>query len=160
MATDPSRPKPRYLNVTAISAKNGASTIECWRLAAPFKASSEAGVSGASFAQLGKAGSASYALIPAKFGGGLYNAPTVQYVAFLSGTAVVSVPDSRRSVTIKGGRDGLIIAVDTADVSKLGYNTKYPSEEQTIGIQIPTADGKVPAHTVLYLGPCKKEYSL
>ncbi|CAL8581567.1 hypothetical protein XPA_010209 [Xanthoria parietina] len=158
MATNPS-PKPRYLNLTAISAKNGASTIECWRLASPFKTASDAGVSGASLAQLGKTGSTSYTLIPARFDGGLHNAPTVQYVAFLSGTAVVSVPGSRQAATIKGGRDGLIIAADTADVSKQGHGTKYPSGEQTIAIQIPTEDGKVPAHTVLYAGPCRKEDS-
>lgn len=80
MATQPSHSKPPYLNVTAISAKNGASTIECWRLAAPFRASSEAGVSGASLAQLGKAGNTSYTLIPPKFDGGLHNAPTIQSV--------------------------------------------------------------------------------
>ena len=80
-ATHHSQPKqPPYLNLTAISAKNGVSTIECWQLAAPFITSSEAGVSGASFAQLGKAGNTSYALIPAKFDGGLHNAPTVQSV--------------------------------------------------------------------------------
>ena len=66
------------LNVTAISAANGASTIECWQLAAPFITSSTAGVSGAAFAQLGKAGNTSYAIIPAKFQGGLHNAPVVQ----------------------------------------------------------------------------------
>ncbi|KAL8728278.1 MAG: hypothetical protein Q9166_005519 [cf. Caloplaca sp. 2 TL-2023] len=144
MSLDQSKPKPASLNVTAISAKNGASTIECWQLSAPFKPSGEAGVSGASFAQLGKAGNASYALIPAR------------YVAFLSGEAVVSVPGSGESAMIKGGKDGLIIAADTADVSKKGHDTRYPTAEQTNAIQIPTADGKVPAHTVLYSGPCKK----
>ncbi|KAL8665070.1 MAG: hypothetical protein Q9168_007779 [Polycauliona sp. 1 TL-2023] len=156
-ATHHSQPKqPPYLNLTAISAKNGVSTIECWQLAAPFITSSEAGVSGASFAQLGKAGNTSYALIPAKFDGGLHNAPTVQYVAFLSGEAVVSVPN-QPPVTIKGGRDGMIIAADTAAVSKQGHDTKYPSGKQTTAIQIPTADGKVPAHTVLHAGPCGKK---
>ncbi|KAL8947388.1 MAG: hypothetical protein Q9222_006327 [Ikaeria aurantiellina] len=156
MATSPPRSAPTRLNVTAISAKNGTSTIECWQLSNPFKASADAGVAGASFAQLGKAGNTSYALIPPKFDGGLHNAPTVQYVAFLSGEAVVSVPESGQSATITGGRDGLIIAADTADVSAKGHDTKYPSEEQTVGIQIPTANGKVPEHTVLYPGPCKR----
>ncbi|KAL8804740.1 MAG: hypothetical protein Q9200_005696 [Gallowayella weberi] len=151
-----SNSKPTTLNVTAISAKNGASTIECWQLASPFKSSSQPGVSGASFAQLGKAGGVSYALIPAKFDGGLHNAPAVQYVAFLAGEAVVSTPESQQSAIIKGGKDGLIIAADTKDVSRLGHDTKYPSGEQTIGIQIPTVDGKVPPHTVLYSGPCRK----
>lgn len=80
-------------------------------------------------------------------------------MAFIAGEAVVSVPESGQSATIKGGKDGLIIAADTADVSRKGHDTKYPSEQETIGIQIPTADGKAPAHTVLYPGPCKKRDS-
>ncbi|KAL8723925.1 MAG: hypothetical protein Q9181_007078 [Wetmoreana brouardii] len=147
------------LNITAISAEDGASTIECWQLNAPFRASNEAGVSGVSFAQLGKAGNASYAVIPPEFNGGLHNAPAVQYVAFIAGEAVLSVPESGQSASIKGGKDGLIIAADTADVSRKGHDTYYPSGEETIGIQIPTADGDVPAHTVLYSGPCKKRDS-
>lgn len=80
MAANQSNSTPTTLNVTAISAKDGASTIECWQLAAPFKTSAEAGVSGAAIAQLGKAGSASYVVLPPKFNGGLHNAPAVQYV--------------------------------------------------------------------------------
>ncbi|KAL8786474.1 MAG: hypothetical protein Q9213_002790 [Squamulea squamosa] len=157
MANGHSQSEPAYLNLTAIGAKNGSSTIECWQLAAPLKVSNVAGVSGAAIAQLGQTGNTSYTLIPAKFDGGLHNAPTVQYVAFLSGKAVVSVPDSGQSATIQGGKDGLIIAADTANVSTKGHDTKYPSEEQTIAIQIPTADGKTPAHTVLYAGPCRRK---
>lgn len=61
---------PKTLIITAISAKNGASTIECWKLAAPFVVSSQAGVTGAAFAQLGSTGNTSYAVIPAKYDGG------------------------------------------------------------------------------------------
>ena len=70
--------KPSSLNITAISAKNGASNIECWQLSSSFAKSSQAGVSGAAFAQLGKTGNTSYAIIPARFDGGLHNAPVVQ----------------------------------------------------------------------------------
>lgn len=69
---------PKNLIITAISAKNGASTIECWKLAAPFVVSSQAGVTGAAFAQLGSTGNTSYAVIPAKYDGGLHNGPQAQ----------------------------------------------------------------------------------
>lgn len=72
-----------------------------------------------------------------------------RYVAFLTGEAVITVPETGQSVTIKGGKDGLIIAADTADVSKEGHDTRYPSGEETIAVVIPIADGKVPEHTVL-----------
>ncbi|KAI4120562.1 MAG: hypothetical protein LQ338_006925 [Usnochroma carphineum] len=159
MAADRSKSTPTYLSITAISAINGASTIECWRLTAPFKTSAEAGVSGASLAQLGKAGNVSYVVLPPRYNGGLHNAPAVQYVAFIAGKAIVSTPETRQSAIINGGKAGLIIAADTADVSKQGHDTQYPTEQQTIAIQIPTADGKVPEHTVLHPGPCRKDSS-
>lgn len=82
-----------------------------------------------------------------------------RYVAFLAGEAVVTIPDTGHSATIKGGKNGLIIAADTADVSKQGHITNYPSEEETAAIQIPIADGKVPEHIVLHAGTCTKEDS-
>jgi len=69
---------PPNLQLTAISAKDGASTIECWKLAAPFVVLSQIGVAGVAFAQLGKAGNVSCAIIPAKYDGGLHNAPNIQ----------------------------------------------------------------------------------
>lgn len=69
---------PSSLNITAISAKNGASNIECWQLSSPFVKSSQAGVSGAALTQLGQTGNTSYAIIPAQFDGGLHHAPAVQ----------------------------------------------------------------------------------
>ena len=78
MAANGSREAPRNLNVTAISAANGVSTIECWKLTAPFAVSSEPGTIGVATAQLGKTGNLSYAIIPANYDGGMHNAPRVQ----------------------------------------------------------------------------------
>ena len=69
---------PSRLNLTAISSKNGASTLECWQLTSPLITSTQAGTSGAAFTQLGATRNTSYAIIPAKFNGGLHNAPVVQ----------------------------------------------------------------------------------
>jgi hypothetical protein len=79
----------------------------------------------------------------------------VRYVVFLSGLAHVTFPNSTEEAWILGGRHGLIIAADTAAVSALGHITTYPGREETIAMQIPTADGLVPPHSVLYPGPCK-----
>lgn len=70
--------KPNHLTLTAISAKNGVSTIERWQLKSPFATASEAGVSGVSFAQLGKTSAASYAVIPPHYDGAPHNAPQMQ----------------------------------------------------------------------------------
>ena len=69
---------PQYLNITAISTVDDASLLECWELSSPFVTSSEPGVAGAAFAQLGGGGAVSYAIIPADFDGGMHNAPVVQ----------------------------------------------------------------------------------
>ena len=78
-----------------------------------------------------------------------------RYVAFLTGKAVISLPNSPQTATIRGGKNGLIFAADTDAVSKLGHTTRYPSEQETIGLSIRTAGGVVPPHTVLYDGPCR-----
>lgn len=48
----------------------------------------------------------------------------------------------------------MIIAADTADVSKYGHITTYPSDADTVALQTPFAGGIAPDHTVLHSGPC------
>ncbi|KAF7502496.1 hypothetical protein GJ744_005653 [Endocarpon pusillum] len=149
---------PRTLNITTIAANpQKQSVLECWRLTAPLLESSVPGTSGAVFAQLGQGNATSYGLIPPRFNGGLHNAPAIQWVAFTAGEAVVSFPNSSAEATIHGGRNGLILAADIASVSTYGHITMYPSNRSTVVIQIPLANNKVPEHTVLYEGPCRKE---
>ncbi|KAL8900632.1 MAG: hypothetical protein Q9207_005603 [Kuettlingeria erythrocarpa] len=157
MATNRISDPPKNLFVTAISAQDGASTIECWELAAPFVVSTDAGVTGAAFVQLGQTGSVSYAVIPPKYNGGLHNAPQVQWVAFTSGEAIISVPGSKEVAYIRGGKDGLIFVADTAKVSVQGHLTQYPGDKETTALQIPTAGGLIPPHKVLHSGPCPSQ---
>ena len=46
----------------------------------------------------------------------------------------------------------MIIATDTADVSTTGHTTLF--DVDTVMLEIPTAGGLVPNHTVLHEGPC------
>jgi len=142
------------MNITAITGKQGVSVLECWALAAKFATSTQAGTVGAANLALGDLANATFTVLPPRFNGGEHNAPSVQYVSFLSGTAVVTLPNSTDSVTIRGGKDGLIIAADTAAVSAGGHITTYPTSEETTALQIPTLNGAVPAHTVLHSGAC------
>ena len=181
MATSSSPPK--YLNLTAIAAKDGKSTLECWQLTKPITVSSTAGTSGTLIQQLGDVSNASYVVLPPKFDGGKHTAPNAQYVfnprapsrfeghsyprrmlmlsvqstryvVFLSGKAHVTLPDSKDEATVFGGENGLIIAADTADLSKEGHITTYPGDTPTVALQIPFKDGKLPEHRVLHSGPC------
>ncbi|KAI0121012.1 hypothetical protein BJ170DRAFT_645973 [Xylariales sp. AK1849] len=143
------------LNVTAIATNNGGSTLECWQLGSPFTQSSQAGTSGTAFALLSEVANVSYVVIPPNFDGGLHNAPYHQWVVFISGLAYITLPeDSSTSAYISGGEFGLIFAADTADFSRQGHRTQYPGITETIALQIPTKDGRVPAREVLHGGPC------
>ncbi|KAJ5564319.1 hypothetical protein N7513_000561 [Penicillium frequentans] len=147
------------LNVTVLGAQNNASTLECWALEPGFTTSSEAGTSGSKSLNLGplggkNAGNSTYTIIPAKFDGGRLNAPLKQWVIFMSGLANITLPNSTTSALVQGGKNGAILALDTADVSSLGHVTKYPSNESTIVLEIPLGEEGIPGHTVLHSGAC------
>lgn len=76
-------------------------------------------------------------------------------MAFVSGVAHITLPDSPDEAWIHGGKKGLIIAADTALVSKEGHFTDYPGSQETAAILIPTFGGIEPDHIVLHPGACK-----
>ena len=74
---------------------------------------------------------------------------------FLSGLAYVTLPNNAsQSAYIPGGEMGLIFAADTADLTKIGHRTQYPGVVETVALQVPTTDGQIPPHEVLYMGAC------
>lgn len=74
---------------------------------------------------------------------------------FTTGLAYITLPsDGNVSALVPGGQFGLIFAADTKDVTPEGHRTQYPGITETIALQIPTKDGKVPPHSVLHTGPC------
>jgi len=58
------------------------------------------------------------------------------------------------SLYIAPGVTSLIIAVDT-DKRSPGHLTYYPSDVETVALQIPFQYGEVPKHTVVHRGPCQ-----
>ncbi|KAL7622007.1 hypothetical protein AAE478_007508 [Parahypoxylon ruwenzoriense] len=144
------------LNVTAIGAQHGKSRFECWELLAPFVSSSQSGVVGTEVTSLGDVANITYNVIPAGFDSGFHTAPSNQWVIVLNGLAVVTLPDnSSTSVTTSMGEMGLLFATDTKDVSHEGHSSVFPGVTETIFLQVPTKDGAVPEHRVLYdNAPC------
>ncbi|KAI0293514.1 hypothetical protein B0F90DRAFT_1398783 [Multifurca ochricompacta] len=145
---------PTFLNVTALTAHKGVSVLECWQILPGFTTSSQTGTAGASILQLGNLANASYSVIPPGFNAGFHTAPTIQWVVFISGLAHITLANSSVQAFVPGGKNGVIFAADTADVSLKGHSTNYPSKEETRAIQIPTG-GIIPPHKVLYSSPCK-----
>ncbi|CAG8383892.1 unnamed protein product [Penicillium salamii] len=146
------------LNVTVLGARHNRSTLECWALKSGWETSAEPGTSGSSVLDLGAiTGNATFTTLPAGFDGGRHNAPALQWVVFLSGLAHITLPNSTTEARVEGGKNGAILALDTADVSALGHYTTYPSEERTVALEIPLPKGEVPGHRVLHTGPCQGE---
>lgn len=73
----------------------------------------------------------------------------------MSGLANITLPNSPTSALVRGGKNGAILALDTADVSGLGHITEYPSDESTISLEIPLGEEGIPGHTVLHPGACE-----
>ncbi|KAM5439821.1 hypothetical protein MferCBS31731_004231 [Microsporum ferrugineum] len=158
LAEIPPPKAPMTLNITALTAEKGQSTLECWSLERTFDVSDEPGTKGAAILPLdGLMGDAKYSVLPPKFDGGLHNAPTVQWVVFVSGLAHITLPNRTEEAWVRGGVNGAIIAADTADVSEKGHSTVYPSNVQTVSWQIPLRGGVLPKHRVLHRGACKQD---
>ncbi|UNI19360.1 hypothetical protein JDV02_005546 [Purpureocillium takamizusanense] len=142
------------LNLTAIGASRGESTLECWQLDSPFKTSAVAGTAGALALFLGDLSNATYSILPGRFDGGLHTAPARQFVLFTTGLIHITLPHGSDEAWVQGGKYGLIIAADTADVSKHGHRTRYPSAADTIGVQFPIKSGSDFKYKLLHHGAC------
>lgn len=77
-----------------------------------------------------------------------------RWIIFLSGLAHITLPNSTAEAWIAGGRRGAILALDTAAVSAEGHYTEYPSETETVALQVPVGK-REPGHRVLYGEACK-----
>lgn len=145
------------LNITSIATLNQASVLQCWQLTTPFTVSTQAGTSGALNLFLGDLTNGSYTVVPSRFNGGLHNAPSMQFVVFLSGLAHVTLPNTTAGplteAWIQGGKYGTIFAADVKGQSTYGHITTYPSDADTILLQLPVA--AMPEYRVLYQGPCQ-----
>lgn len=66
------------LNITALSAANNSSTLECWQMETPFTISTQQGTAGSAQLSLGNISTMSYSVLPAQFDAGVHNAPANQ----------------------------------------------------------------------------------
>ena len=77
-----------------------------------------------------------------------------RYVAFLSGRTQITIPNSPQQAIFEGGKYGLILAADTAALTTVGH-VSTTLEEEVTALQIPTLNGELPGHVVLYEGACR-----
>ncbi|KAF7510569.1 hypothetical protein GJ744_006415 [Endocarpon pusillum] len=139
----------QLLNLTAISARHNASTLECWQLLTP-----PTTFAGATNFPLGDATDAYLGVIAPHTHIGQAWAAHPQFSIFLSGLALITLPDSSHEAWVQGGKYGMIIAADTKSVSASGHITDFPGKDETVIAEWPCAGGIVPEHAVLHEGPC------
>lgn len=144
----------KYLWVTTLFGRNGQSVIECWQLPNPFILGTDPGIEGNLLTTLGPVERANLAIIRPGFDGGLHVAPKVQFVIFPTGLSRATVPSRKGLAWVAGGRNGLVLAADTAEVSKDGHTTIYPSNEETVGYALPVPGNKPPTPRRVKKGAC------
>ncbi|KAB5514965.1 hypothetical protein GE09DRAFT_1046515 [Coniochaeta sp. 2T2.1] len=135
------------LNVTAIGAANGVSTLECWEVDSPFHTSSDSATR--------EPQSRSSAILPAA---GRPFANYCRWVVLLKGFGQITLPhDNTTGAYITGGEFGVIFAADTSDVSCDGHISTNIGSTEFVSLMISTQDGTVPEHEILHTGPCVAE---
>ncbi|KAF8526675.1 hypothetical protein BU17DRAFT_82893 [Hysterangium stoloniferum] len=120
--------------VSSLLGKNNASAYKCWRVQPPFSISSQSGTVGAKIQQIGdiKGGNVVFFNQSSVTHAGLHNAPS---------------PQPKLALPL----GALIVANDTAEVSKIGHNTDWAVG--SIAMQLLFSNG-VLNHTVVHEGPC------
>ncbi|KAK2759396.1 hypothetical protein FQN54_002874 [Arachnomyces sp. PD_36] len=151
-------PTERRLNVTAVSAEYGHSTLECWEVDTPYFVSDDPATIGARMANLGNVSTLSWTVAPAGQYVGPHHAPNNQWVVLIQGFGEIGlVNDNSTSAFVTPGNSGLIFAADTPDVSSDGHTSRYLGNTESVYLQIPTLDGMIPEHDILHMGPCDTE---
>lgn len=69
---------------------------------------------------------------------------------------MITLPDnSSATFTSKGEECGVLFATDTADLTEQGHGSVFPGATESIILQIPTKNNKIPKHRVLKTNePC------
>ncbi|KAF2190434.1 hypothetical protein K469DRAFT_656752 [Zopfia rhizophila CBS 207.26] len=155
-ATTASVQGPAY-NITAISAFNNASRLECWTL--PSIPGSGAG---ALTYDLGNFEKSFIGILPPRTyrNATITHAPSIQFTIALSGLIHIMIPNSdlpkhQSEAWIHGGKYGFVIAADTKERSGPGHVTEFPSDEPTWLAQFPVEGNVAPEHELLHVGPCE-----
>ncbi|TKA70656.1 hypothetical protein B0A55_08765 [Friedmanniomyces simplex] len=144
----------QHLNVSVTAAENGQSVIQCWQLTTPPSLVTIGDVNFQS-QSLGDLQGGSLNIFRPGLNLGLHAAPAKQWVIVLAGSIKVYLQYNQTEANtafISAGVAGVLLAVDTKDVSPIGHITE--TIEQTALLFLPTANATVPEHTVLHNNVC------
>lgn len=77
-----------------------------------------------------------------------------RWVIFIKGIGLITVPNDNTTAYVAPGETGIVFASDTPDITTDGHRSQYLGVTESIIMQVPALDNKVPAHTVLHSGGC------
>jgi hypothetical protein len=168
--------------LTALSAFDNASRLECWALDSIPKAAR-----GALNYDLGGFSDAFIGILPPRTyaNATITHAPAIQSVflsymrhfsvthsrqtnsrrfsVFLTGLVHIRIPnstlpESKSSVWITGGKYGFLLATDTLErAPRAGHVTEFPGQDETVILEFATEGNKIPPHELLHVGPCRMD---
>jgi len=137
-----------HLAVTAlISDEHDDARFQCWQFSKPFSTYPTVGKA----ISLADVSNLTYVVLPPRSEEGIHKPPHAMFFVLLAGQAHVTLPDGSDELWIGEGVNGFMIAADTRGI---GHYTAYPSEKETIALQIPFAEGGLPPYEVLHQGTC------
>jgi len=164
--------REQYLEATAVvSEPDGIARLECWKFNTPLHQYPTVG----SALYLADTSNVTYVVLPPRSGEGLHKPPhpmsvppppcglsytivwfltlssILRLFILLSGLAHVTLPHGEDEAWIMEGVNGLVVATD---VTGVGHYTEYPSDKETVALQLPFLNGIVPGHEVLHSGAC------
>jgi hypothetical protein len=151
LVLDAATAKPDLLQLSAVvSDADDNARIECWQFEdAPFSRYPTVGKA----MYLADVSNVTYVVLPLVSKEGLHRPPHPMLFILVSGEAHVTLPDLSDELWLSEGVDDVIIAADTRGV---GHYTEYPSNKETVALQLPFANGQVPRHAVIGQGACSR----
>ncbi|KZT23138.1 hypothetical protein NEOLEDRAFT_1137014 [Neolentinus lepideus HHB14362 ss-1] len=140
--------------LSVLTTRDTISSFECWSLTPSNALSTAPGLSGAMSLthEMGHFANVTYQVGYPRSGAD-HQTHVPHFSMYLSGHAEIIVPNGDKAIINSGG-NRVILVLDTMETSSTGHFVEYPSHEETVCMNIPTKDGQIPEHRVLYDGPC------
>ena len=140
-----------FLRLTAVTTdlKNTDARFECWQFNKPFQQYPTVGKAIA----LADLSNITYVILPPRSREGLHHPPAPMLFVLVSGMARVTLPSTndKEGIFISQDQNQVIVA---NDIRGLGHNTEYPLDMETVALQLPFQDGRLPDYRMLHTGAC------
>ncbi|KAI6618772.1 hypothetical protein MCOR14_010547 [Pyricularia oryzae] len=135
------------LNVTAIGALNGASTIKCWKMDSPIDAKGNL--------NLGNVQNITWSVVPPGKSERPHNALYNLWLFLLKGIFYFTFPgNDSTDAYLTAGEFGLLFAANTADVNVTGHFSALLGNTETVFARMATEGGGLPNYRTVHMGAC------